>query len=226
MIQELFNEFLTLYDKYCGNGKLLVISLAALLFLLLIKGKSSYSFLLLILSPISAVSAAFGKLMTLMKGRLRILFTVFLCGFIVLLSGERIYSADHLTAAENSMHIPGDCIEVMDYLLARTDNPVVLAMPDQCMYYTMYSSKFNMLYENQSDDDIRYLSEDARNAFNELSVSDPDMKIVSDAAVNYGCDYIVLHADHYWPMFPLDSYDYELIDTVSDWEIYARKGDD
>ena len=80
-----------------------------------------------------------------------------------------------------------------------------------------------MLYEQHYGDDVRYLSEDARDAYGELSGRKPDMMIVSCAAVNYGCDYIVIKDDHYWPEFSLEEYDYKLETNVDGWDIYSRK---
>ena len=249
MIQQLISDFTTKYDLIRGSSRILAVFLVALLFLYLFRRKLGYNPIVLILTPLAAVSAALTYVLSEVRGmdhednegteespekkknkagssiikKLPLIFAAFLCVFAVMLTGERLYSGEHLQSCENLMHIPEDYRQAMDYVLSQNSDPKVLAMPDYSMYNTMYSSHFDMLYEQRSGDDVRYLSEDARNAFNELSDRSPDMLTVSNAASDAGCDYIILLDGHYWPMFPLDEYDYRLEANVAGWDIYSRK---
>ena len=226
MIHELLAKYTTAYSNMMGNSRILVVVIAALLFLYLNRNKLSFNPFVLILAPLGLVSSSAAKVLAVVrekKNRWAMLFAIFLCAFVIMLTGERIYSKDHLVKAENVMHIPQGYKTAMDYMLEHCENPKVLAMPDYSIYHLMYSSRFNMLYEQRYDEDVRYLSEDARNAYAELSSLNPDMLIVSESAMNYGCDYIILKSGHYWPMFPLDRYDYQLEATVEGWDIYSQK---
>lgn len=226
MIHELVVKYTTSYSNLMGNSRILVAVLIALLFLYLNRSKLAFNPFVLILAPLGLISMGMAKVLELVKekkNKWTMFGGIFLCGFALMLFGDRIYSPSHMTIAENSMHIPEGYKNAMDYVLEKSDSPRVLAMPDYSIYHSMYSSKFNMLYECRYDEDVRYLSEAARNAYGELSTRNPDMLKVSEAAVHYECDYIILKNDHYWPTFPLDYYDYQLETTVDGFDIYSRK---
>lgn len=230
MIREIITGILNSYGNLFDNSHILIAVLIALLFLFLIRERLSFNPFALIIAPIGLLGAAFINVCALAKekkGKWVYLFAIFLCAFFAACTGERLYSRLNVQKAENMYHIPVDYIEVMDYILSEDSDETirVLAMPDYCMYHKMYSSRFDMLFENHLGDDVRFLDENARNAFNELSDNNPDMMIVSEAGVKESCKYVVLKKESYWPKFPLDRYDYEVIHETPNWEIFAKKGD-
>ena len=225
MVFQILRDFLNTYESCRGTGKILVLLILSLLFMYSIRNELSFNPFALILSPLTAISSsaslAAAKARNL-KGRI---LALFLCGFIIVLSGERLYSADKMRISDNSMHIPDDYVAVMDCLLSESDAPSVLAMPEYSLYHTMYSSRFDMLYEEHENADVRYLSEAARYAYAQLSDRNPDMKIVADAAADSGIEYIVIKADHYWAEFPLERFGYPLYKALDGWEIYKKGGE-
>lgn len=226
MIHELLARYTTAYSNMMGSSKVFVVMLVALLFLYINRKKLGFNPFILIMAPLCMIAASASRVFMAAKkkrNKCGMAFAIFLCAFVIMLTGDRIYSPEHMSKTENTMHIPEGYKAAMDYMLQKKETPKVLAMPDYSMYHALYSSKFDMLYEQRYGDDVRYLSEGARNAYAELSDLNPDMMVVSDAASDYDCDYIVLKEGHYWPMFPLDKYDYELEANVEGWDIYSRK---
>ena len=224
MLSEIFNNFYNRYALLRGDGKILVLFLVALLFLYVIRKNLNYNPFILLLSPLGAISVALSEIFRFAKGKILVILVSVLSVLTIILSGQCIYSQNHAAVADSFYYIPNDYVEVMDFVLSLEDNPKVLAMPDYSIYHGMYSSRFDMMYEKRQDEDIRYLSEDARNAFNELLVHNPDMKIVSDAAIAQSCDYIILKKNYYWSEFPLTEYEYDLLKSFDGWEVYGRKG--
>lgn len=224
MLAQIIRDFVDTYDAYRGTGKILVLFVLSLLFLYMNRDAISFNPFALVLSPLTAVSSSASLALSKVKGAWSRILAIFLCGFIILLSGERLYSSEMMRPAQNSMHLPADYVAVMDYLLTESDNPSVLAMPEYSLYHSMYSSKFNMLYEQHENADIRYLSEDARDAYTQLSDRNPDMMVVAEAASASGIEYIVLKSEHYWSEFPLDRFGYPLYATLDGWDIYKKGG--
>lgn len=223
MLSEILSNINNIYETYRGDGKILVIFLISVLALYLIRGEFDFSIFCLIPSPLMAVGASVAKAVEKSKNWYYRLLVIFLCGFAIMLTGERIYSSERISLKENQYYIPEDLRQTMDYILSIDEAPSVIAMPDYCLYFPIYSSKFNMLYEQRIGDDIRYLSEEVRTIFGQLSDQNPDMYIVSQTAKKSGYKYIVLKREHYWPEFGLDRFDYELANSIGEWDIYILK---
>jgi len=224
MISELLRNLHESFVSLRGDGKIIVLFIVALLFLYLINSRLDFNIFAFILAPLAAIGTAFGKVMSSIKNKWIRVFAGLLIAIAIIMSGGLIYSGERAEKAENMYHIPEDYIEVMDYILSISDNPKVLAMPDYSMYHEIYSSRFDMLYEQRSGDDVRYLSDEARATFIELSKTGPDMYTVSKSALDADCDFIVLKKNYYWCELPLYHFHYEVIKSFDNWEVYAVKG--
>lgn len=224
MISELLGNLYESFVSFRGDGKIIILILVALLFLYLIRDKFDFNPFTLILSPIAGIGVACGKILDTIKSKWILLLTGILLVIGIVLSGGYIFSSERVELSDNIHHIPGDYVEVMDYILSLSDNPKVLAMPDYSIYHSVYSSKFDMLYEQRLGDDVRYLPDNARIAFGELSKTSPDMYMVSSMAMESGCDFIVIKKDYYWCELPLYHFHYEVIKSFDNWDVYARKG--
>ena len=243
MLSEVYSNIYSVYESFRGDGKIMALIFVALLFLYMCRKAFDFNPFMLIISPIAAIGIAIEKVIEYAQQRagnedsqndgnnvspavrkyLIVGFTAFLMIFTIMISGHRVYSAKHVQKADNMLHIPADYVEVMDYILSQDIEASVVAMPDYSMYHGIYSSKFNMLYELSSDDDFRYLSEDARNAFLELSDNTPDMKKLADAAIHSGCNYIILKKDYYWSELPITRFGFENAASFDNWDVYVRR---
>lgn len=224
MISELLRNLYESFVSLRGDGKMIILFLVALLFLYVIKECFDFNPFILILSPFAAMGAAFGKIIKQITNKWVTFLVCVLLAIALMISGGFVYSSERTQIAENLYHIPDDYIEVMDYILSVSDNPKVVAMPDYCMYHRMYSSKFDMLFEQRLGDDVRFLPDNARIAFLELSESSPDMKLVSDMASESGYDFVVIKKDYYWCELPLYHFGYEVINSFDNYEVYGRRG--
>jgi len=144
--------------------------------------------------------------------------------FILTISGKRITSADYYYKADNSMHIPADLLEVMDTILSGDDKADIgiVTMPGYGGLFESYSSRFATLYKDPVSGtlDDKIYDKKIRAAYDELRDIYPDMRAISDAARANGCDYIVLKSEAYWPKKPLTDFDYDIIATCGEWNVY------
>ena len=144
--------------------------------------------------------------------------------FVLIISGKRIASGDYYTKADNSMHISDDMLEVMDTILAGDDSELIgiVTMPGYGGWFESYSSRFTTLYKDPvsgSLDDKVY-DKKIRAAYGELCDIYPDMRTISDAARANGCKYIILRSEAYWPKQPLTDFEYDIIATCGEWNVY------
>lgn len=212
MAGELFEKLYTYQRQLVGGGAVLVLFFAALL-LFVSEGKKCAP---LILSPLGAVAVAvsetlgrfFCKRQSRPYGIAAGIFSVCLIAVAIALSGGDVTFGEMAEPVSNEMHIPGDLADAMSAILDESDDPHVLTMPGWGVYFTAYSSAFDMMYDDPHGGDLSGLDENAWAAYTQLSVLHPDMKTVSAAARRSGCDYVVLSND-IWPEMPITRFGYE-----------------
>ncbi|MCR5790452.1 MAG: hypothetical protein K6G83_11255 [Lachnospiraceae bacterium] len=183
-----------------------------------------------LLSFRTAIAYAFTKLLfsEQKKGKMpRILFRqlllMLLCLTAVFLSGKRIISEEFYAPAANTLHIRTEYIMVMDRLLAEGagQNVIsVIAPPELSPYFKPYSSRFMPLYEYPKNGDPETLPEEARIVYHQFSTSVPDMKVITDVGHRMDYDWLIVDTGRYYPEFKASEFDYELVDTVGDYELY------
>jgi len=223
MLSEILKNINSAYRNFEGDGKMVVLFLVALLFLFLCRKLFDFNPFALIASPMAAIGAAFATMFDFIKGKWMAAAALILTVFAITMTGSYTFADDNALMADNAYHIPDGYVEVMDYVLSQDADPVVLAMPDYCIYHSIYSSKFTMMFEKRTVDDVRYLPENVRDAYIELSGRNPDMWKLSKDAMESGCEFIILKKQYYWSEVALWNFDYELIKEFDGWEVYARR---
>lgn len=231
MISQMWYNFITAYRDFFGTGTVLVLFLVVLgvLFIIGIKTKSQVKIIPYILSIVGTIGVGLAKLCYIPiekeeKKSSKIfarIFIVALCIFAVVISGKRVVPNVFYYKSDNMFGISDELKNAMDYVLAdATDNVGVVAMPGFGEYFTSYSHRFHLMYEDPHGENLSELPDDVREAYVELTKKDPDMRIVAKAAKKMNCSYVVLREQKYWTDIPLTEVGYDFVDNVDGWEIY------
>lgn len=218
MIKELFFEIYTYHRQLAGEGAVIVLFAAALLFCVCLFAKRGQRYAAGVLSILSTIGIAASEFFEEALSRIKKpvlktaagIFAAAICVLAIASSGRRIFSSEFSEKAIDAMHIPQGMTGAMDAILSDSEEPMVLTMPGWGLFFTSYSSRFQMMYEEGHGGDITSFDEDERVAFGELSDVHPDMKKVSLSARRAGCTYIVTSRD-IWPEIPLTKFGYELM---------------
>lgn len=238
MIYSIWHGFITAYEEYTGTGVILVLFVLAMGYLIIFTSdkKKRDKNAMLILSPLGSISCALSDVIE-KAGELhannkyiayaqRIL-VLLLCAFVILISGKRIISPDVYVKADNTMHMPNELIETMNTILEDTDDEQIgiATMPGYGEYYTAYSSRFFLMYEDPSYGELTGYDAKVSDAYRELGKKNPDMRKLALAAKDSGCNYIVIDNDACWPEEPLTNFGYELIANCGNKDIYKIVGE-
>ena len=230
MIKELFYELYSAYRQIVGKGAVIVLFIASLLALYRLSEDNDRGLPGIILSPLSAIGCAVSKLIDMactVRNDKKVLKTataalaVCLCFLAVTVSGDNIFYGNISRPAENNMHIPADLLTSMDAVLADDEEPKVLTMPGWGPYFSAYSSKFDLMYEEPEDGVSSILDEDERTVYMQLSDVHPEMKKVAAIAHKTGCRYIVM-SKSIWPDIPVTSCGYKVYYDTSTCCVYKE----
>lgn len=205
MIRELLYNLYTQHRLLVGTGSVIVLYLAAVL-VVVRSGKEKDHELPLFLCVPATVAVALSRLIgrclpsegKMIKKIGVAAFSVALIILAISISGTDVFSKQFCTRAENDMHIETDLCEATDAILAENIQPNVLAMPGWDVILNAYSSRLNMIHE---DEDV---------AFTELEKIHPDLAKVAKAAKKKNAEYVLL-SKGIWPEMPIDRYGYALI---------------
>jgi len=234
MLSSLWDSFLSSYEAVVGTGSILALFAVALFYISYIKkshnealGTVAYVF-----APVGAVAKALADALSKIRDKYKgasatrrtaaTIFAVILVFFIIVMSGERIIAPDFSRSADNPTHIPNGLCEAMDAILGSTTGEVgVVTMPGANNYFTAYSSRFRMIYDEPVNGDITGFSREYSDTYGQLSDIHPDMSIVARGAREGECDYIVLKSDAYWPTVLLEDCGYSILGSFDGWNVYV-----
>lgn len=244
MLYSLWNDFTSSYKALVGTGSILVLFVVAVFYLYMSHNRSTAddsndgrTVYPLFLSVWGTIGVAFSAVISIIIGNkinadegksayVRNMFVkICMCivlVFAVVISGSRIIAPQYYEKSQNRLHIPEDVAEVIAVLQSDKPDGIigVATMPGYGVYYSSFDSRFTMLYEDAPNGDSSKLKAEIRQAYQELNVQYPDMRIVADAARMNGCEYIVIRNDAYWPKEPLDNFGYDLMTMCNNWNIY------
>jgi len=240
-MRELLQDVILMYTRYRGNGRLIPLALVALLlcYVIIVKTKKGRRinpavFFLYLQAGIAYALIEITKLVCNPNSnknrdkfdRLLSLIALLIVAFALCLSGNRILSSEYFVKADNSMHIRQEYVDVMDRILMDDDNPGVIAPYEMSPYFTMYSSRFNMLYDYPKDADLDLLNKDAREAYEELFGYEPDTFKLAQIAKRNNLSYVIISSGRHYPEFPLSTYGFIELDRIGDYIIYKDAGGD
>lgn len=247
-MRELLQDAVSMYVKYRGNGRLVPLVLVALLlcFIMIIKSEKGRRinpavFLLYIWAGVAYVLSTIisdtghyicnkncdidgnekeeSKTETYINKALPYIAFLIIV-FALSITGNRILSSEYFVKADNNLHIRQEYVDVMERILLDSDNPSVIAPYEISPYFSMYSAKFNMLYDYPKDADLNSLNRDAREAYDELFGYEPDTYKLSQIAKKNGMEYVVMSSGRHYPEFPITEYGFMQLDAVGDYIIY------
>lgn len=144
---------------------------------------------------------------------------------VIALGGTFLY---HGTAggfampAQNAEKLPGDVVEISDYLLAMDDDPRVIAQEPLGVYMRQYTGKIDSMLGRDIYGYILGASEEARSVDTQLSEPDGDLGMVADVMAERDYEYLILNDTE--RAKALREAGFELIDHVAGYGIYTAKG--
>lgn len=158
---------------------------------------------------------------------------VFLSVLAIMLSGSRVISKDNYEAAENSLHMKTEYVALLDRVAtdvialeeelsadSEQDSYLVAAPPSISPYISAYTSRLSSLYLYPENSNPSTLNEQQRIVYEQFSRSVPDMYLITRAAKDSGCTYILLDTAKFYPEFKPYEFGFDLVDTVGSYEIY------
>lgn len=153
----------------------------------------------------------YGKL----QGRQRNIF-LWICVFLIFLSGSCIYTDRQFSKADNLYHIPGEVKEVCDAIEVE-GREVMAAFPSEMILYVrQYSPLICMPYGREVLVDRWNLGNDLYAVMDAETV---DAKELATLAKQYNCHYVILRDDKEM-LGDLEAYDYILFDVIGEYRIY------
>lgn len=157
----------------------------------------------------------------LVRALLAVTLAVMAVCFILLNQGSRLMSSQVCEPAKNTYHMPEHFDAVLDRLLATSDGRVsVIPQPGYESYYLMYSSRFDLYFDEPSEEEFLYYSKWQQSAYNELQGNHPYMKNISDSAYHDNVEFVVLKDGDYWSEFPITEFGFTLYDSADGYNIY------
>ena len=229
MVREILFTIYSDYRDLVGGGAVIVLFIAAVTASYLMHSSKEHRYVPLILTVPVAIAEAATSFVFLaasagkkkLYGYASCIFAVLLCILAIASSGEFVFSPDLSEKTVNTMHLPEGLAEVMDEILADSEQPAVLTVPGHGTYFESYSSRFHMMYEDAAASKAAILDEDQRIAFDEFSKIHPDMRKVASAAKRKGCGYVVTPVGM-WPDIPITRFGFEVM-TENDGYIVYRE---
>lgn len=224
MVSQLIFNIINSYEQIRGTGKILVLFVVALAFWFLAKKEEGFNPISFMLSPIACIGAAFAKAIEAAKkkNKLTVILAVCICAFVIMQSGMRVAGKEFFDFSRNTMHIPGEYVEVMDYLLNDSPSPYVATTPEYSIYNTAYSDRFDMLYEEYPDADMAGADEAVRIVYEELGAESPDFERVAIYAKKAGCEYVLVDSSRAGKAMELENYGYAFQRRFPSWYVFKR----
>lgn len=243
MIWNLFNSISTEYHRLQGTGTILVLFVVAMgIFAAATaldgSGKSAKSILL---APLATIAHVIVKNLDIIRTKeivpvkeepikdgkrlvralLAMALAVMAVCFILLNQGSRLMSSEVCEPMKNTYHMPEHFDAVLDRLLATSDGRIsVIPQPGYESYYLMYSSRFDLYFDEPTEEEFLYYSKWQQSAYNELQGNHPYMKNISDAAYHDNVEFVVLKDGDYWSEFPITEFGFTLFDSSDGYNIY------
>jgi len=152
------------------------------------------------------------KVVELFKGRQKVVWTI-VVAFLIVLSGEMVYSNPLFDDAENEYHVPQEVVEICDAIKI-DGREVMAAFPEEFLLYVrQYSSVVCMPYGREA-------IMGTYNEFRELMLQERiRVEELADLAKQNNCHYVIL-SNRKELIGEMDEYDYELFDEVGEYVIY------
>lgn len=243
MIWNLVNTISTEYHRLQGTGLILVLFVVAvgIIVALIQGGYDKRSLRYTVLSPFTTIAYVISRTLAtvwqndmvpvrtnqvkdgkrLLKALFALALSVLIVCFIVLNQGERFISSGMYEPVKNTYHMPEGFDSVLDKLLATSDGRIsVIPQPGYESYYLAYSSRFDLYYDEPTDEEFLYYSKWQQSAYNELLSNHPYMKNISDAAYHDNVEFVVLKDGDYWSEFPITEFGFTLYDSSCGYNIY------
>lgn len=236
MIRQIWIDFVTSYRQFEGTGAILVLFAASLCLLIVVGIRNNRRINpALFFGFVATIAGAFAEFFYAIfdkeyekksAKRWTCVLALILIVFATALSGERIFSRNHLKKADNSLHLSDSTLEVADRLLADNATGDIKIFPGPSLgdEFTAYSSRFVCAYEERYGELGQY-DESIRKAYSELTDVHPDMETVKDAAVKNDCRYVIIKSG-LWPEVPLENYGFNLYCQNEELNVYEYIGEE
>lgn len=125
------------------------------------------------------------------------------------------------TPADNVYKLPQDTIDVADALLDKEEHPRAVVDPAIGMYIRQYSGNISILYGRDVLGYIMPPDDDTWSVYGQLSSEAPDLAAVREVMERREYRYLVIRDDKAIPAEGLKQNGFELMQTVSGWNIYT-----
>ena len=180
---------------------------------------------------LATIAAALSRIYALLKERdyEKKSYRIFTCAlalmlivFAISLSGERLFSRQHVKKAENNMHIDESYAEIMQKLCEYDggDKIRIFPQPGKADLFTAYSSKFICAYKECYGDVFNGdLENEMIVAYATLCETHPDMSYVDAAVRSEQSEYVILENGS-WPEVPLENFGYKIILENDELTVY------
>lgn len=146
-------------------------------------------FILPILATIAYVATTLVRGQTNTKKKLTLTFSLLL---LFIFCGRYKITNEYRVQAENQYKIPQTVVEISDYIMAENETPLIIAPRSVFNYFRQYSSKINLLYGEDAENERIMMPDDLKKrVYKTLLLENPDFELVMEAAQKWNCDYII-----------------------------------
>lgn len=154
------------------------------------------------------------------KNVLRIAAVAVACACIMV-TGERIFSAETYTEKENEYELPQAAIEICDYVKEHLmDWKETIVVPNELLCdIRQYSSAVGLFYGRNAGGFITNIEEDEAAVYEQMCREEPDLEIITEIGKRRNCRYLVFNTSFHRVPEDMTAYGYEKVYVVED--VYA-----
>lgn len=150
---------------------------------------------------------------------------VILACISIMITGDRIFSAQTYTKKENDYEISQAAIAVSDVVMSRlVDWKEIIIVPNELLCHVrQYSCSVGLLYGRNFGGFITDIGEEEYQVYLEMCKEEPDVELITRIARDKNCRYIVFNMAFHKVPSDLTAYGYEKVTELEEgYVIYCR----